>query len=53
MRLPLVQGALYYANGPINVVTDLIILGFSVWIAWDLQIRSKYKLLANTGLLGA
>lgn len=38
------QGALFYSNGVINIVTDLAILPFPALIVWDLQMKLKSKL---------
>lgn len=38
------QGSLLRANGIINIVSDVIIMFFPVWIVWRLQMRLKYKL---------
>ena len=38
------QGALFYSNGVINIVTDLAILPFPALLVWDLQMKLKNKL---------
>ena len=36
-------GRLAYTNGVINITTDLIILVFPVYVAWELQMRVEDK----------
>lgn len=42
-RLTDSQGALYKVNGAINIITDIAILAFPVWIVWGLQMQLRYK----------